>query len=78
MGSKDHMIRKTLFLAATPSGLSGAARIFDLGATFDVYNVSTDGIEADARALYSDWSVAGDDLRRAMREVEESEELECA
>lgn len=61
---------KTLFLCADPSWLSGAARILDLGGTFDVYNSSATGEEADAKAIYSDWAIVGEDLQHAIDEHE--------
>lgn len=61
---------KTLFLCADPSWLSGAARILDLGGTFDVYNSSATGEEADAKATYSDWAMVGEDLQHAIDEYE--------
>lgn len=61
---------KTLFLCADPSWLSGAARILDLGGTFDVYNSSENGEEADAKATYSDWYMVGEDLQHAIDEYE--------
>jgi hypothetical protein len=45
-----------------PSFASGAARVLDLGATFDEYNSCASGNEADIRALYSDWVAVGGDL----------------
>ena len=61
---------KTLFLCANPSWLSGAARILDLGGTFDVYNNSATDEEADAKATYSDWAMVGQDLQHAIDEYE--------
>jgi len=55
------------FLFASPSLMSGIARTFDLFGIFDSYNSSRTGEMADARALYSDWSAVGDDLRNAMK-----------
>ncbi len=52
------------FLFAQPSFLSGAARVLDLGGTFDQYNTSPD---ADTAALTSDWFVIGDDLFDVLR-----------
>ena len=61
------------FLFAMPSGLSGAARSLDLGATFDAYNDSPTGQIADARALFADWHQVGEDLVEAMDRFAESE-----
>jgi hypothetical protein len=54
------------FLFAMPSLVSGLARTLDLGATFDAYNISRDGVTADRRALASDWQAVGDALAEAM------------
>jgi hypothetical protein len=67
MNSKYSDATDALF--ATPSFASGAARVLDLGGTFDEYNSSATAAEADARALWSDWAVVGEDLRLAMEEV---------
>ena len=55
------------FLFARPSFWSGFARVVDLGATFDSYNISRTSEEADARALWADWRVIGQDLFAAGR-----------
>ncbi|MDO8432987.1 MAG: hypothetical protein Q7S58_11325 [Candidatus Binatus sp.] len=56
---------QTGFLFASPSFLSGIARLFDLFCQLDFYNVSRTPEEADARATYSDWRITGQDLRDA-------------
>jgi len=50
------------FLFATPSFMEGAARVLDIGGTFDQYNASDTEAEADEKAIYADWRVIGDDL----------------
>ena len=57
-------------LFATPSFLTGAARLVDLGGVFDKYNQSESEEEADSRALASDWLVVGEDLRKAMNKMD--------
>ena len=57
---------QTDFLVARPSFWTGAARVLDLFGLFDRYNISRTPFEADARALYSDWSIIGQDIRQAM------------
>jgi len=54
------------FLFAQPSVATGVARLFDLWGWFDVYNVSRTPEQADARALYSDWAITGQELKRAI------------
>jgi hypothetical protein len=40
-----------------------------MGGTFDEYNESATPGEADARALWGDWAVVGEDMRIAIEEV---------
>ena len=61
---------RTDFLYATPSAWSGVARLLDLFGRFDAYNDSPTDDLADARALYSDWHVVGQELTSAMMKVE--------
>ena len=63
MGSTD-------FLFASPSFLTGMARIFDLAATLErwSYNRSRTGQEADGWAIANDWAVVGQDLKAAIDE----------
>ncbi len=67
MNSKYMSGANSLF--AQPSFLSGAARVLDLGGTFDEYNSSDTPEEADARALWGDWKVVGENLGIAIEEV---------
>ena len=60
---------RTDYLFAAPSFLSGVARLLDLSGRFDVYNDSDDEALADARAIYSDWRMVGQDLAGAMTVV---------
>ena len=63
VGAKDV---QTGFLFATPSFVSGVARVLDFFGQFDAYNTSeTPGI-ADSKALYCDFRVVGQDLRHTM------------
>jgi hypothetical protein len=59
---------KSHFLIATPSFVSGAARLLDLYGVYDSYNTSRTEGEADAKALYSDWRIVGQDIFGAMQE----------
>lgn len=56
------------FLFAMPSFLRGISRILDLGATGVSYNESKNEIEADMKAINSDWIIVGNDIREAMDE----------
>jgi hypothetical protein len=57
---------RTFYLYARPSFVTGIARLFDFGATINVYNESRSEEEADAIALEQDWKAIGDDLRKAV------------
>jgi hypothetical protein len=59
----------TDFLFARPGFSSGLARMFDFGGHFTVYNFSKDGRQADARALFADWMVTGQDLLSAVEKI---------
>ena len=63
------MSSKSTFLFADPSFIYGLAHILDFEGTFDVYNQSLTPAEADARALYSDWSAVGDELNEALKQL---------
>ena len=58
------------FLFAMPSVWSGAARLSSLSGQYDVYNDSPPDEMADARALYGDWCVTGQDFADAMKRVD--------
>ncbi len=57
------------FLFPKPSAVYGFARLLDLGSTLDVYNESPTPTLADWFALYSDWTIVGDDMRDAFEKV---------
>ena len=61
---------RTDYLFAAPSFSSGVARLLDLFGRFDDYNDSPSAASADARAMYSDWRVTGEDLAGAMVVIE--------
>lgn len=56
----------TAFLFATPSLWSGMARMLDICGQLDSYNGSETEEEADAKALYSDFRMVGQDLKLAI------------
>jgi hypothetical protein len=64
---------KTTFSISTPGYVSGAARLLDLYGQFDEYDSSANDREADARALYSDWSMVGGDIEIAIEECATSD-----
>jgi hypothetical protein len=59
---------KSDFLVATPTFASGVGRLLDWYALYDSYNVSRNGQEADAKAMYADWRIVGQDINDAMLE----------
>ena len=61
---------KSDFLVATSSFTSGAGRLLDWYGLYDLYNVSRSGQEADAKAIFSDWRVVGEDINDAMLEFD--------
>lgn len=69
MMPRPRPLSRTDFLYSSPSFLSGAASVLDIGATFTRFNTSATGEEADARAMWSDWAVVGQDLIEAAKNV---------
>ena len=67
-----HTKAESDFLVATPSLITGAARLLDFYGLFDRYNSSLSESEADYRALLSDWCVVGQELQSAFRVFESS------
>jgi hypothetical protein len=65
-------------LFASPSFISGFARLVDFGATFDSYNQSRTPVEADVRAAVSDWLNVGDDVAAAINQGISKEEKSAA
>lgn len=64
------------YIFNTPSLLSGAARVLDMGGVFDrgSYLLSDSPEAADERALQSDWAITGADLQHALESHEQAEE----
>jgi hypothetical protein len=46
-----------------PSFFEGMGRVLDLGATMQAYKNEPNELEADAKAIASDWEMVGEDLR---------------
>jgi hypothetical protein len=53
------------FLFAQNSFLVGAGSAFDLWGSYFSYNTSRTANEADGRAIFSDWAMAGKDIQNA-------------
>lgn len=64
-------MKKTGYLFSEPSFLTGIARIIDYKGSLSLYNASISPDEADYNALKSDWTVIGEDLKRAIDEYEQ-------
>jgi hypothetical protein len=54
------------YLFPEPSSLYGLARLLDLGAGLDSYNVSPTAAIADTIAMYCDWSAVGEDIKKVL------------
>ncbi len=67
--------KRTDFLFARPSFLSGVAKVLDLFGTFTRYNSSTTPDEADSRAIAADWGVVGQDLQTGFVQLETDAQL---
>lgn len=63
------MGRYTCQLFASPGWASGAARILDIGGTFDLYNESPTSAIADTRALAADFMAVAEDFDAALSAV---------
>jgi hypothetical protein len=68
MGKYDE---ETSFLFAHPGILHGLAVALDIGGTLVEYNISRTPQEADARAIASDWAIAGKDIWAAAKTLVE-------
>ena len=64
---------QTGFLFATPSLVSGMARVLDFFGQFDAYNTSQTPDIADSKAQYCDFRVVGQDLRDAVEGLYDQE-----
>jgi hypothetical protein len=63
---------ESTFLFSMPSFFRGAARVLDLGSTFDEYNGASGETVADMLAISMDWLQVGNDLADAMEQYEET------
>jgi hypothetical protein len=57
---------KTGFLFPTPSFLSGVGSVLDIFGRPGPFNYSRSGVEADCKALYSDYRMIGQDIEDAI------------
>lgn len=68
----------TSFLFSSPSFLTGAGTVINLAGNYYQYNTSRSDLEADSLAIACDFGVVGEDIRQAMDEIAEEEELGVA
>lgn len=66
------------FLYARPRGIFGVARFLDFGASFDDYNGSPSEADADARAIWADWTAVGDVIQQAIDLMSEDDSADKA
>ena len=64
----------TTFLFATPSFLSGIARMLDIYGQFDSYNTGETTEMTDAKAIYSDFRIVGQDLSQAIESLSDDKD----
>ncbi len=64
----------TFRLFARPSFLEGVGRLLDTSASFQTYNYSKNGAEADYDAIASDWHMVGEDIRSAIAAYDKAEQ----
>lgn len=62
----------TYFLFARPSFWAGTASLLDFTNSLFLYNSSLTPEQADYFAMKADWQAVGNDLRRAVKELEEA------
>jgi hypothetical protein len=61
----------TYHLFSEPSVVDGAARVFDLAGSMQIYNSHKTEAEADAFELYKDWLMVGKDILTATEKYKE-------
>lgn len=60
----------TDYLFSQPSFISGIARTLDIFGTYNSYNMSATPEEADCKAIYSDLTAVGLDMKKAVSVIE--------
>ncbi len=51
--------------------LTGASLLLDIGGTFFDYNLTNTAVESDWKAISNDWGVVGNDIREAIKCLDE-------
>lgn len=75
---KKALLYYSSYLSAYPTFLSGIARILDFGNTFDTYNNTSNGEQADSIGMLWDWSIVGKDLWNSINTVKNSPEIQSS
>lgn len=57
----------TSFLFSTSSFLLGLGSIFNIAGNYYEFNTSSNGKEADAKAIRSDWEAVGNDMKEVFQ-----------
>jgi hypothetical protein len=65
----------TGFLFSTPSFLSGAGTVINLGGNFYDFNSSESGFEADEMAIENDFRMIGQDISDVLEKIEVDKNL---
>jgi hypothetical protein len=63
------------FLFATPSFLVGAGNVLNVAGNYFSFNYSSNGREADSKAIRADWGVIGSDIETASSKILQSLKL---
>ncbi len=64
------LLNYTTYLVSKSSIVTGIGRIFDFAGSYEIYNSSESGDEADSKAMLLDWLVVGEDLKKGVKSFE--------
>lgn len=67
----EELLKYSTYLVSKTSFLSGMGQVLDTSGSYQRYNQSESGIEADSKATFLDWLVVGDDLHAAVRNFDQ-------
>lgn len=65
------------FLFPTSSFLIGAGSILNIAGNYFTFNYSSTDLEADTKAIQSDWGVVGNDIMVAEAKIKKTLKLSC-
>ncbi len=72
--NRDRFFR-TDFLFPTPTKLQGVGTVLNIWGQYYRFNNSDSELEADTRAIRSDWGVTGQDLQDILDKIEKELQL---